>query len=623
MSEKKAPQLRPIIGLPEGYRLVLRGETWDIEPPAGIDLQNGEVLATLTDLRRELEIAVSGAPYIDPARNEAQHEPLPQPPEGFKPWESLDPEWVLSRMSRNVTGDAELFAAMHQGRITFNLSTGGDRKVVETLVFLFAKDGTGLHWTQDEAGSYAHNQVESVAKAYEWAHQTLNVVPLMDRIGQENEKALDQSLSKEDRGRHADTAAQLRKVLDTKSAAVAKRCSSIRAPSRESAILTKCTSVDGFKMNTRSLWLDAHPWLLPVANGVIDLQTGRLRPGAPEDWMIRSCPVPWEGRDFDREPLERFLREVYADPETGEPRDDLIEFNQRLVGCAIIGAVIEHKLPVFIGRGRNGKSVFMNILGRTLGPLAGIVAPELLLDSGNLRSADAPTPSVMGLKGLRLAAGSEVSEGRRFGIDAVQRLTGGDKLTGRHPNDKYPIQFDPTHMLFLLTNNLPDVPGQAYAFWERVLVIRHDVSFVSREPREKWEKRANPNRLNDLLGCLPGILAWMVDGCAAYMRWGLRPPPIVLKDTEEYRGGEDELGEFLEACCTKAGHQEESAAQLYETFTWWWKDSGRKLKYLPSQKRVGKWMKEKGFENHKKGTVYWRGLSVRDEIRDKRVNVDD
>lgn len=604
----------PIIDLPEGYRLVQRADgSWDIEPPAGADLTNAEVLGTLTDLRRELEIAVAGRPYIDPSgEREPERDPLPQPPEDFRPWEQLEPEWVLERMSRNVTGDAEIFAAMHKGHIAFNLSTGGDRKVVETLVFLRDKSGDGLHWTQDEAGSYAHNQVESVALAYEWAHQIHDVIPTLETIGQEDEKARDQSMSKEDRARHGNAAAELRKVLDTKSSAVAKRTGAIRSPARENLILSKSTSVDRFPLNCKSLWLDDRPWLLPVGNGVIDLLTGRHRPGRPEDWMVRASKIPWEGADADRAPWEQFMRELYVDPETGHPRDDLISFMHRLYGCAMIGKVIEHKLPILLGRGRNGKSLSLNVLGMVLGPLAGAVPTELLLDQGNPRSPDAPTPSVMGLKGLRLGWGSEVSEGRKFGIDAVQRLTGGDRLTGRHPNDKYPITFDPTHMLFLLTNNLPNVSGSAYALWERVFAIRHDVSFVSREPKEKWERRANPARINDLLKCLPGILAWLVDGCLAYQRWGLKPPAIVTQDTDKYREGEDDLGEFLYECCELGDRFREGSTQLYEAFKFWW--NKRRGKHEPSQKRFAKWLHDKGFESEKKGTVSYPGLRLKADL---------
>ena len=40
--------------------------------------------------------------------------------------------------------------------------------------------------------------------------------------------------------------------------------------------------------------IDADPYLLACANGVVDLRLGELRPGEPKDYITKSSPVEWQ-----------------------------------------------------------------------------------------------------------------------------------------------------------------------------------------------------------------------------------------------------------------------------------------------------------------------------------------
>ncbi len=590
----------PMLILPVGYRLVKRKDgTWDVDPPEGADMTNAVVLGTLTELRCDIEAQLSPAPQDDQAPP-----PPPDDNDAPPPWNGMDQNWILQCMNRNVTGDAELYAAMHTGRLAINITTGGDRKTPETLQF------TGHHWQMDPAMVFAHSQIESVALAYGHAHQVTTVATFKERI-----KGLEEQIdnlaagANEDKDLIEDEIDKIKKRLAGRTKSVTDRMHSLRSPTRESAIITKARSIAGFPLNCESSWLDNKSNLLPVANGVVDLETGEHRDGTPEDWMVRSAPVEWRGAGADRGAWEEFLGGVYADPDTGEPYVELIRFIQRLMGYALLGGTPNHILPILTGRGRNGKSTLLNTIHKVLGPLAGGLPSELLLDQGVSRSADSPTPSIMSLKGLRLAWASETAEGRKFSIERVKWLTGGDPLTGRHPNDKYPTTFAPTHLMFLLTNNLPSAPATDYAFWKRVLAIPHKISFVHGEPTQTWEKPIDPDMDAKLDACLPGILAWLVEGHMAWRRDGLAPPSIVTDATNKYREGEDVLGEFLYECCEVNETLHEGSSKLYTVFEQFYqKNVG---KYVPSQKKFGGWMEDKGFERRKSGTIRYYGVALK------------
>ena len=53
-----------------------------------------------------------------------------------------------------------------------------------------------------------------------------------------------------------------------------------------------------------------------------------------------------------------------------------------------------------------------------------------------------------------------------------------------------------------------------------------------------YQKR-NPHLLDELRKEWEGILAWCVRGCLEWQQDGLKPPPIVIQATSEYRREED------------------------------------------------------------------------------------
>ena len=100
---------------------------------------------------------------------------------------------------------------------------------------------------------------------------------------------------------------------------------------------------------------DQDPWLLGVGNGVLDLRTGILRPGRPEDNVTCFCDVVYDPAAVCPRWLT-FLTEVF------DGDADLIGFAWRVTGYALSGITIEQVLFLCHGRGANGKSIFRALL---------------------------------------------------------------------------------------------------------------------------------------------------------------------------------------------------------------------------------------------------------------------
>jgi putative DNA primase/helicase len=348
---------------------------------------------------------------------------------------------------------------------------------------------------------------------------------------------------------------------------------------------------------------DSKPMLLACKNGVIDLKTGKFRPGRQEDYISKASPIEWKGFDYPAPLWEKFKKEIQDNDK------EMIDFVERLLGYSITGSIDEHIFPVFQGRGRNGKGAIVKVLRHVLGPLASVVPSEMLLEQRFSKNSSAPAPDIMALKGLRLAFCSEVSEKRSFSASQIKLLTGGDELSARNPHDKYQSTFKPSHKLILLTNDRPRCPDSDYAFWTRMRLIEFPFSFVpDPDPKKSFEKKAVKDLDAQLMEEGPGILASLVHDCLRWQKEGLKPPAKVLASTAEYMRDEDILSGFIEQCCIVGPALNVSAAQLKETWEKWFRENIGDKPY--SWRWVGLRLKKKFESYNKDGRTWYRGLGL-------------
>lgn len=381
-----------------------------------------------------------------------------------------------------------------------------------------------------------------------------------------------------------------------------KRVSQLRADKRRTACLKFSHTIDDPLAITGEEF-DNRPMLFPCANGVIDLETGRLHDGRPGDFLSLSSPVSFLGIDAPAPLWEKSIHEIFAGNE------DLIAYLQRLFGYAMTGLVTEKVFPVLYGRtGWNGRSLIVETISKILGDMAGPIAAEMLLSTKYTKSAAGPSPDIMSLKGIRMAFASEVDEGHRFSASKIKWLTGKDSLVGRNPHDKYQTRFNPTHKLFLMTNTQPQAPPHDKAFWERLHLIPFTISFVTRDPQESYERPAIKDLDQQVLKEAPGILAWLVRGCLLYQKHGLKPPKEVTEATELYRRNEDLLADFIDECCVREPGAKAKSSSLYARFVDWYHDNIGKNE--PSGTWFGKQLSQKYEKNKSEGVVMYHGIAL-------------
>ena len=312
---------------------------------------------------------------------------------------------------------------------------------------------------------------------------------------------------------------------------------------------------------------DSMPWLLPCQNGVIDLTTGKISAGRPDQYLKAASPTEYDPQAS----CPRFIQFLF---EIFDNDYEMVDFIQRVIGSALVGENIEHKLFVLHGRGRNGKDTLLETINYVLGDsLAGGIQSELLLAQDRTRSSAGPSADVMRLRGLRIAWASETSEGRRLDSGKVKLITGGGSLPARAPYGKKEITFPQSHSLFLMTNSKPKANPDDYALWKRMVLIPFDMSFVD-APAAENERKRDPNLLAALKREARGVLAWMIQGCMEWQRKGLQPPNRVNQSTDEYRREEDVLSDFIDECCIAGEGKAAYASALYQEYSAWCQRGG-------------------------------------------------
>jgi P4 family phage/plasmid primase-like protien len=314
--------------------------------------------------------------------------------------------------------------------------------------------------------------------------------------------------------------------------------------------------------------LDCDPWAFNCLNGTIDLRTGKLKAHDPSAYITRCVPVKFDpaARAFR---FELFLLEIMGND---EPR---VRFLQRWFGYGATGDVREQKFVVHSGPGGNGKGTLLTAVTDVLGEYAGTAAPGLLASTGG--NERHPT-EIADLFGRRMVTAHENDDAAVLREGFIKQATGGDKLKGRWMRGDF-FEFSPTHKLQLLTNHRPQIKGQDFGIWRRILLVEYLMKFGSQDDIDAG--RATNLKDTTLPEVLrqesEGILAWIVRGAIEWYRDGLNPPDSVIAAGLAYQSEQDRVSQFVDECCirdAKAWSAYTGAFGLYPAYKSWCTSSG-------------------------------------------------
>jgi putative DNA primase/helicase len=292
--------------------------------------------------------------------------------------------------------------------------------------------------------------------------------------------------------------------------------------------------------------------VLAVANGVIE---GRE--------LVRHSPVRFNlfSLPFDYEPAAvcpswlAFLDQVLPDDKEAQ------EFLAEWFGYVISGRTEQHKMAALIGKKRSGKGTIARVLSALVGK--GNVSG---LNLGLLSGTFGLEPFV----GSALAVASDVRWHSRAIGDAVQILlevSGEDHVTVSRKNR--PAWKGTLGVRFMLmSNDTPTFSDRSGALVDRMLYVAFRQSFYGREDTGLTGK---------LMGELPGILNWALDGLDRLNARGrFTQPESGRGEQESTRRLADPIGAFIEDWCIVGPGQEIELDHLFLKYQNWCEGEGRK-----------------------------------------------
>jgi len=336
---------------------------------------------------------------------------------------------------------------------------------------------------------------------------------------------------------------------------------------------------------------DEDPWLLNVANGTLELRTGRLRPQRRDDFLTKLVDIVFDEKAEC--PLwTEFLRRV-----TGRD-EELHAYLRRLAGYLLTGVTTEQTFHFLYGDGANGKSVFCEVIALLLSEYAMIGQPQMIMTR---RHSGVPN-DIARLKGMRAVLMNETSHDSRFDEARLKDLTGTDSLTGRFLNREF-FDFVPSHKLLLRGNHKPTIVGTDKGIWRRLHLVPYTVSI----PEEEQDRHL----LDKLRAELPGVLRWAVNGCLEWQLDGLAPPSVITHAVDQYRQESDTLGRFIEEHCGTRPNAQVQTSSFFRQYRDFCQQLGEPNL---SQRDLAGDMERRGYRRRRTtgGARIFEGLELRD-----------
>jgi len=335
--------------------------------------------------------------------------------------------------------------------------------------------------------------------------------------------------------------------------------------------------------------LDTNPHLFNVQNGYINLLNGEYHEHDKNKYFTRISNAEYTDNS-DCPIWEEFLNDIFLG------NQELVHYIQRAIGYTLSGSTKEQVMFVLYGNGRNGKSVFLDILNEIFGSYSANIRPQAIMAT---KSQSDASPEIAKLDGARLVTTTEPNEGERFDEGLIKQLTGGDKVTARKLYENE-FEFIPQFKLWMATNHKPYIRGRDEGIWRRMVIIPFDKQIPLHE--------IDYELTNKLKTELNAIIKWCVDGYLEWQKTGLQEPQIIKQQRDEYRIEMDSIEAFIDECCEKGSTPDHrvKASELFQAYREWATENNQ---YQMTSTKFGIDVAKK-FNKVRSNGTYYMGLKL-------------
>ena len=378
-------------------------------------------------------------------------------------------------------------------------------------------------------------------------------------------------------------------------------------------------AADHFYMQHFVQHLDTKPYIIGCVNGIIEFDftddkrpTFTFRDGKPDDYVSKSTKIEYEPLTAVNaetvEEIEEFYRQLFPIPSLNAYMWD---------HCAslLIGKNINQTFNNYSGEGRNGKSVFVDLMSQVLGEYKATV-PVTIITSRRV-GVGASSSEIAQLMGIRYAVMQEPSKGDKMNEGVMKELTGGDELQAR-ALFKDSVTFPVLFKLAMCSNDLIEIKSNDEGTWRRIRVVPF-LSIFCEDP-SKFEHKTYrfvvDKNIHQKFKKWRSVLFAMLVERATKTMGAVEDCDVVLEASLNYRNQQDVFSEFLRHNVIKEGTASVAQTDIKDSFLAWWNETRGKKDNPPKISELWAYMLRTNWGTRVLGVqgvpTYWKKIKLID-----------
>ncbi|PFH81619.1 DNA primase family protein [Bacillus sp. AFS088145] len=298
-----------------------------------------------------------------------------------------------------------------------------------------------------------------------------------------------------------------------------------------------------YKNSKERMNFDTDPYLINMENGVVNLKTGELLPFNP--YYLQRIKVPHNYVPGAKCPkIKQFLIDVVGEAQA----KFLIEW----IGYGLIKNYPMRKILILLGKGKNGKSIYIQLLNLLMG--------RENVSNVSLHDLQTHKFALAELDGKLVNTCADIDSSFFNSLDRIKGLTGGDSQMAERKNG-HPFSFVNHAKLTFSCNSLPTFKERTFAIKDRFIVLPFDNTFSG--------DKKNDNLLAEISTKeeLEGLVFMAIQAITAVLEKGeFSITPKMELATQSWFDEMDNVKLFINEACTLEADNYVIKGELYDNY---------------------------------------------------------
>ena len=287
--------------------------------------------------------------------------------------------------------------------------------------------------------------------------------------------------------------------------------------------------------------LNSEKWMLNLKNGIMDIETGELKPHNRNLYSTIQLSVNYNP-DSRCPQWEKFLLEIVEHP-------DVVAVIQEFIGLCLIPETKFCKALVLVGSGENGKSTLLAVIEHLLGRQNISNVPMGKLESEFHRAS---------LFNKLVNISSELEINELMGSGYFKSIVSGDTIDAALKfRDSF--SFTPYARLIFAMNELPKSRDRSHGYYRRFKIVPFNRAFKGNKADKTLGKK--------LIKEMDGIFNWALEGLKRLFEQDHFTESKTLDDMlKQYKSDNNPVISFIEDYCFINTEVSIEKNKIYETY---------------------------------------------------------